>query len=218
MLERFTLRAVQLGAVLCAGLAVGVTDAHARAGCGEAKDSLSGPYDYRNMSPVIKRDVELNHFTLPVQQLRHGESLHGRGSVGRDLDYTLHVIPNHPQALLAMMRLSEKEKALKPRGALYPVACYFERALGWLPDDHGVRVLYGTYLAKIGEAQEAREHLALATQKAPNDANILYMAGLAYFDLKDFDQAREHAKRAYALGFSLPGLRRKLEAEGKWTG
>jgi hypothetical protein len=44
-------------------------------------------------------------------------------------------------------------------------------------------------------------------------------------DLWPFDQlhgrgiiaTREHAERAYELGFSLPGLRKRLEAAGQWT-
>ena len=210
-----------LRAVACSfalALALAMPDAGARQpGCGEARDSLSGPYDYRTVPPKIRRDVELNHFTPPVQQLIRGESLHGRGAVGRDIDYTLHLMPNHPQALLAMMRLADKEKVLKPRGAMYPVACYFERALGFVPDDYSVRVMYGLYLARTGSPAEAREHLETATSKAPDDPNVQYNAGLAYFELKDYDRARVHAQRAYQLGFGLPGLRRKLEAQGKWT-
>jgi hypothetical protein len=186
-------------------------------GCGNAHDSAAGPYDYRTVDPWIRRDVERSHFTTPVQMLERGESVRMPGGVGRDINYTLHLMPNHPQALLAMMRYSAKLKDPKPRGARFPVMCYFERAIAFVPDDYSVRVLYGVYLARSGSAQEARQQLEKATAGAPNDANVQYNAGLAYFELKDFDQAREHGQRAYALGFQLPGLRRKLEAEGKWS-
>jgi tetratricopeptide (TPR) repeat protein len=49
-----------------------------------------------------------------------------------------------------------------------------------------------------------------------DDLNVHYNLGLAYFELKDYDQALEHAKRAYALGHPLPGLRDKLKRAGKW--
>jgi hypothetical protein len=186
-------------------------------GCGNAYDAAAGPYDYRTVDPWIRNDVERHHFTNRVRMLQRGQSTRVQGGVGVDIDYTLHLMPNHPQALLAMMRYSEKLKQPTPRGARYPVMCYFERAIAFVRDDYSVRVLYGVYLARSGNPQEARQQLEQATQSAPDDANIQYNAGLAYFELKDFDKAREHAQRAYALGFQLPGLRRKLEAEGKWS-
>jgi tetratricopeptide (TPR) repeat protein len=206
-------------AMLAPTLAGGAAPGPAHPECGDAHDSLAGPYDYRTMDPKMRREVEEHHFTPQVQMLMHGESTRIRGvrGVGRDISYTLHLMPNHPQALLAMMRLAEREKTLRAPGARYPVACYFERAIGFVPNDYNVRVLYGVYLAKNGDPGEARKQLEAATQHAPNDASVQYNAGLAYFDLKDFDKAREHARRAYSLGFELPGLRRKLEAQGKWA-
>jgi tetratricopeptide (TPR) repeat protein len=211
-------RLLALAGALAIGLALPGAHAQDTAGCGSAEDSAAGPYDYRTVKARIREDVERNHFTPPVQMLVRGQSTRVAGGVGRDISYTLHLMPNHPQALLAMMRLGEKEKSPRPRGARYPVACYFERAIGFVPDDYNVRVLYGVYLARAGQAQEARRHLELAAEKAPDDANVQYNVGLAYFELKDFDKSLEHAKRAYELGFELPGLRRKLEAEGKWSG
>jgi hypothetical protein len=189
-----------------------------RLGCGDARETAAGPYDYRTVKDRIRQDVERNHFTPQVQMLIRGESSRVAGGVGGDIDYTLHLMPNHPQALLAMMRLSEKEKIPKPRGANFPVECYFERAIGFVPDDFRVRVLYGMYLARSGNGNEAREHLEVAARNAPDDANVQYNLGLAYFEMKDYDLALKHARRAYDLGFALPGLRRKLEAVGKWSG
>jgi hypothetical protein len=218
MNRRIRQRAIEAGTALCLALSICASHAGAQDGCGDAKDSLAGPYDFRTVPPKIRRDVEANHFTPRVQQLRRGQSVRVRGGVGRDIDYTLHLMPNHPHALLAMTRLAEREKVPKPRGAQYPVTCYFERAIGFVPDDYGVRVLYGLHLARSGNAAEARRHLEIATAKAPDNADVQYNAGLVYFELKDFDKSLEHARRAYELGFALPGLRRKLEAEGKWSG
>jgi hypothetical protein len=201
---------------LALALGSGLSGAQGPTICGDARDSLTAPRDYRTVKPTFLKDVERNHFTAPVQMLLRAESTQV-GGVGRDISYTLHVIPNHPQALLAMMRLAEKEKVERPRGARFPVWCYFERALGFVPDDYNVRVLYGTYLARSRKEQDAREHLQRAAQQAPDDPNVQYNLGLAYFEIKDFDKSLEHARRAYALGFALPGLRRKLEAEGKWV-
>jgi tetratricopeptide (TPR) repeat protein len=218
MLARPRLRMVRLLACLaCCALPVAAAAQDDIGGCGNARDSAAGPYDYRTVKPKIRDDVERNHFTRPVQMLTRGESTRVAGGVGRDISYTLHLMPNHPQALLAMMRLSEKEKAARPKGARYPVACYFERAIDFVPDDYNVRVLYGVHLARSGNAQEARRQLEIAAENAPDDANVQYNVGLGYFEIDDFDKSLEHARRAYALGFALPGLRRKLEAQGKWV-
>jgi tetratricopeptide (TPR) repeat protein len=47
-----------------------------------------------------------------------------------------------------------------------------------------------------------------------SSAEIHYTLGLVLFDMKQYELAAEHARRAYALGYPLPGLRRKLAAAG----
>ena len=48
-------------------------------------------------------------------------------------------------------------------------------------------------------------------------AELFYLLGLVQFDLKDYAASREAAKSAYALGYPLPGLKRKLAAAGQWS-
>ena len=55
-----------------------------------------------------------------------------------------------------------------------------------------------------------------ADKLMPGDANVAYNLGLIYVDLKDYENAREYAKRAYDGGFPLPGLRQKLVQAGQW--
>lgn len=45
-------------------------------------------------------------------------------------------------------------------------------------------------------------------------AEIHYTLGLVLFDMKQYEAAAEHARRAYDLGYPLPGLRRKLATAG----
>lgn len=45
---------------------------------------------------------------------------------------------------------------------------------------------------------------------------IEYNLGLIYLQLGDVDAAAKHAHAAYALGYPLPGLKRKLQKLGKW--
>lgn len=181
--------------------------------CGSLKNHF-GPFDYRSASPEQRRLVEGTHFTPKVESLAGGNTTI---SAGGDMAYTLNVFPNHHRALMALIKLSEKEKTDKPRDMGYTVACRFERAERFRPDDATVKMLHGIYLMRKGKMQAAAEKLEEANSLAGENANILYNLGLAYFDLKQYDKALASAHAAYALGFPLPGLRDKLKRAGKWT-
>jgi tetratricopeptide (TPR) repeat protein len=47
-------------------------------------------------------------------------------------------------------------------------------------------------------------------------AEINYTLGLLYADQQRYDVARECARRAYALGYPLPGLMNRLKRAGQW--
>lgn len=47
-----------------------------------------------------------------------------------------------------------------------------------------------------------------------NSAELHYFLGLIYIELKDLESATNHAKRAYELGYPLPGLASKLQQLG----
>ena len=179
--------------------------------CGSLQNHF-GPFDYRSVSHANKFIVENAHFTNNVQSLRRGNS----SSIGADLGYTLRTMPNHHRALMTLMNLSFKEKTNKPNGSGYSVECYFDRAITFRPDDGMVRMIYGIYLAKLGKQTEAIKQLNTARESLEDDGNIFYNLGLAYFELKDYDQALSFAHKAYRLGFPLPGLRKKLAEKGKW--
>jgi tetratricopeptide (TPR) repeat protein len=180
--------------------------------CGSIENAY-GPYDYRTITEFQRQLVEGAHFTPQVESLQRGI---GNRSLGGDIDYTLRAFPNHPRALLAMKRLGEREKRAKVRGATYPVECYFDRAVRFAPDDPAVRVVFAHYLIDRGDKAGAGKQLELVQGKVDDDANLSYNVGLAYFDLKDYARAREHAKRAYALGFPLQGLKKKLQQAKQW--
>jgi len=181
--------------------------------CGFLKNHF-GPFDYRSAPPEQRQLVEGTHFTPKVESLAGGNTTI---SAGGDMGYTLNVFPNHHRALMALIKLSEKEKTDKPRDMQYTVACRFDRAERFRPDDATVKMLYGIYLMRKGKMQAAAEKLEQANALAGEDANILYNLGLAYFDLKQYDKALTNAHAAYALGFPLPGLRDKLKRAGKWS-
>lgn len=181
--------------------------------CGPLENAF-GPFDYRTVDAQSKYLVEKEHFTPPIENLRAGRS----APLGAEIDYTLRAIPNHPRALLAMVRLGDIHRTTQPRGARYPVECYFDRAVRFTPDDAMVRVLYGNYLAQRGRATEARQQLAAAEANAGDDAQVIYNLGLAYFELKDYEKAAGFAKKAQKMGIQFTGLQQRLQRVGKWPG
>jgi len=172
-----------------------------------------GPYDYRTATDFQKNLVESGHFTAEVERLQRGTA---QVRPGPDIDYTLRALPNHPRALKAMMELAFRTKTDRPFGARWPVECYFNRALRFTPNDPQVRVIYGVFLARRGRKQEAIEQLEAAQAVAKSNGNIQYNLGLVYFQLQDYDKAREHAYVAQDLGFPLEGLQNMLKRAGQW--
>ncbi len=69
---------------------------------------------------------------------------------------------------------------------------------------------------RSGKKSEAVAKLEQAASLDQTNANIQYNLGLAYFDVANYEASLESAKRAYAAGFPLPGLRDKLKRVGKW--
>lgn len=181
--------------------------------CGDLKNAY-GPFDYRTRAEHIENFnlVEGAHFTEAVENGIKGSS----GQIGGDLDYTLRAIPNHHRALAAMARIAVRTKSVMLPGAKYPVECYFERAMRFTPNDGGVRAEFGNYLYALGKPDKAFAAFKDAAAMEPENAAINYNLGLAYFNRKDYAKSLPYAKKAYALGFPLPGLKNKLVAAGQW--
>ena len=200
---------VSLALVCAASSGIGQTGP---AACGSLENGY-GPFDYRATDAPRRAIVEKFHFTPKVETLQGGSTA---STPGGDLAYTLRAFPNHPRALMATIKFSERTKKDPPPEMVYTVHCWLDRAERFKSDDATVKMLFGIYLIRAGKAREAIPKLESALELSDNDANTLYNLGLAYFDLKEFDKSLELAHRAYALGFPLPGLRDKLRRAGKW--
>lgn len=191
--------------------------------CGsvERKDGGYGPYDYTNPSDFRNKlpVVNLHHFNARVENLIGGHKEETRRPTG-DLGYVLFAFPNHHRALNAMVRLSSKENTSKPAGSKFTIDCWLDRAIRWRPEDAMVRMIYGNYLssARIKRYKEAIPHYELAEKHLKNNPNLFYNMGLLYFQLKEYDKSRDYAKKAYAGGFHLLGLKQMLVKAGKWEG
>lgn len=179
--------------------------------CGELRNGY-GPYDARR--DLDKLEIVLTaHFTPVVESLTKGAT---NTTAGGDIDYTLRAIPNHPRALLAMIRLGVKENREKPRGSSYTIECWLDRALRFRPDDIIVRMIYAGYLNDKKRRPEAIQHLEIAKSQAGENPFTYYNIGLIYADLGEYEAALEQAHIAYDLGVQQIGLRERLKAAGKW--
>ncbi len=198
------------------GLAAIALLAGAGAAIAECPDAypFSGQVDYFDPQQQAKiRGIESNHLNSNVENLIRGQST----TISGDLRFILNIIPNHHRALNALARLALREHKDKlPETAPYTVECWLHRATVFNPKDARARLIYGVYLSKIGRKREALAQLEQANALDPDDANISYDLGLMYFDAGDYARSLQAAKRAYAEGFPLQGLRNKLEQAGQW--
>ncbi len=208
--------------IIIAGLFVAdsVSAQQLPADCGTLANAF-GPFDYTdptNLTPqgsesVSKlRIVEMAHFSADVENLIRGDS--GVGPLP-DLDYTLRVFPNHHRALNSTANYHIKNHLQKI--GLYSIDCWFSRAIEFRSDDAVVRLIYAIFLAKTGKNELALVQYQTALKLQPNSAEAHYNIGLLYSDMRNYDLAFTHAKRAYELRYPLPGLRNRLKAAGVWN-
>ena len=194
-------------------------------GCGFlSAQGRFGPYDYRADRYVQESTyrshrallgiVENAHFTPEVEGLFRGKT--GAAPIG-DMAYTLHAFPNHHRALIAMVRLGEKEQTDKPAGSPYSLDCWFQRAITWRQDDLIVRMIYANHLSRKQKNEEAERQLVFVASQAADNAFTYHNIGLIYFDMKNYDKALSFAHKAYDLGLGAPTLRDLLKSAGKWT-
>ena len=202
---------VLMSAMLFSGVLKAQVDGNSP--CGDPFRNHYGPYDYRVTTPQQRAIVENVHFTPAVESLRAGNTSMGPGG---DLEYTLNVYPNHHRALMSLMKFAVREKNVRPGGVKFSIECRFDRAERFRPDDAMVKVIHGLYLIQTGKTADAVSKLEQARVLDNNNANVHYNLGLAYFDLKKYEQSLASAHTAYAQGFPLPGLRDKLTRAGKW--
>jgi tetratricopeptide (TPR) repeat protein len=192
-------------------LAAGAPNLPGRGYCGELRNHY-GPLDYRKRGEVNLEIVEYAHFTPEVEAGIKGNTDY----IGGDLDYTLRAIPNHPRALNTLATLAARAKVVFFPHTKWPVECYFDRARRFAPDDPAPVVVHGNYLFMLGKLDQALEVFKQAHDLAPEDPTIHYNLGLLYMKKKDSERALEHAQKAYAKNFPLPGLKKQLKEAGKW--
>jgi tetratricopeptide (TPR) repeat protein len=100
---------------------------------------------------------------------------------------------------------------------IYRADCYFRRALNFTSEDPILHLIYGIHLHRAGDLEGALAEYETAERTGPRNAELQYNLGLLYVDLKRYDAAREHAKKAYELGYPLGGLKARLARLGEWA-
>lgn len=154
------------------------------------------------------RVVEKHHWELAMKHLGGGNYLQAHNN----LDHILRYIPNHPRALERYSKLAMERG--KPRSALQ----YLDFAVRFSPDTASTYIVYGIHRFRMEDYGRAAERFRQALERDPDNAEAHYNLGLALLEQAEYDEARRHARKAYALGHPLPGLRNRLQRTGHWTG
>ncbi len=166
---------------------------------------------YGNYDPEHLWAVEKYHLG-PAREKANRTDKKAATYAWEDIEFILRHFPNHPQALLIATELSLRlnERARVQR--------YMDRAVGFDPRPAEPWIIYGIFLHRWGDYAGAVEKYQEAVKRNPDHPEAWYNLGLAYFALKRYDEAEEAARKAYALGYPLPGLREKLKRVGHWEG
>ncbi|ODU10944.1 MAG: hypothetical protein ABS84_02720 [Rubrivivax sp. SCN 71-131] len=181
------------------------------AACGGTLAHNYGPFDYRTDRDKLGI-VEKYHFTPAVEALVRGVT----GTVEGDISYTLHAFPNHHRALAALARLGQMRKSDTPPRLPYSISCFFERALAFRADDHVARMLYASYLGKMGRTKEGLAQLEAIDPKERTSPLTVYNMGLVALELGQPELALTYAHEAMALGPVRPDLQQALQRSGHW--
>jgi len=173
----------------------------------------AGGHDYYN--PGSDTDVKANmvnahHFHL--QPAFDAMKTGNWRSAWENFEFILRFAPNSPQALNGISQLC----VLKWKSPLCDADSWFDQAIAINPSIATTWVLYGIHLQRKKLPDQAVEKFKHALELRPDDINGHYNLGLAYFDMKDYDNANKQAQMSYALGAPLPGLREMLKRVGAW--
>ncbi len=171
---------------------------------GAPVESYYGHYDPAHLSAVEK------HHLPQAREKAARKDEQAAAYAWGDIEFILRRFPNHPQALLIATDLSLRLDSRKR------VEKYMERAVSFDPRPAEPWIIYGIFLHRWGDYAAAVEKYREALKRDAGNPETWYNLGLAYFELKRYDEALEAAHKAYAQGYPLPGLRNRLRRAGHW--
>jgi len=115
--------------------------------------------------------------------------------------YTLDRFPNHPRGLILL------ENVAKLMQAPTLPTTYYEKALAEFPQYAVTHAQFGHYLIEIGKAEEGIAKLKRAIEMDSKLKPAYVWLAEGYYAKGDYEQARQAAKKARALGYTgeFPG-------------
>lgn len=130
--------------------------------------------------------------------------------------FTHHGLPaNSPlmaRSFIALAQISKEE------GHIEAAVEELERGIELRPTDPALFTALALVYRSNKQLNLARDALLRGDKALEGEsAGIHYNLGLIYLELGDTDSALQRAHSAYALGYPLDGLRKKLKALGKWS-
>jgi len=134
-------------------------------------------------------------------------------AASREVSYTQrHLVPGQPlfpEVTIASAQVSAE------LGNVQQGVNTLQRAIAALPSTAELYVALYSIQKRANRLEPAVEALTRGdAATSGKSAEIQYFLGLEAFDRGQKTEAVAFAKRAYELGYPLPGLRRKLQAEG----
>lgn len=165
------------------------------------------PFNFYEPAPSkLLENVEKYHLNQGIDKVRQGKYEYAWS----EFAFMLHYFPNHPKALELIGDLSiQMETPDQARR-------YFETAVRLYPNQAETHALFGVFLHRLGQYQQAIESYQRAIALNDKVIDYHYNLGLAYFAQKDYQNALEQATIAYNKGYPLPGLKDKLKAVDAW--
>ena len=101
------------------------------------------------------------------------------------------------------------------QGNLGKALLTLDEAVSAHPDYDGSYIAKSIVLKREGKTAESRAALIEGSKAtAQGSAELEYALGLSYFETKEYEAARRHARIAYKLGYPLPGLMNRLQKAG----
>lgn len=158
--------------------------------------------------------IEKHHFSEGVENLTQGITTKPIG----DINFVLAHFPNHHRALHSAMKYRLRHKKWPKDSKGQPAECYYQNAIAFSPRDVKVHVQYALLQYKFKRYEGALKSYKRAIALSPGDQLLEYNVGLTLTKLKRYKQANEVARKVYATGFPLPGLRNILKSAGQWEG
>jgi predicted Zn-dependent protease len=135
------------------------------------------------------------------------------GTAAKEVDYTYrHLQPGMPLYSTVTIALAS---VWLDRGQPQRAAGYVDAVIRAQPEDPAGYVAMAAVHQKQKDWTAARSTL-LEGDKATGgtSAEIAYQLGMVSLKLGDKEAAAQYARRAYAMGYPLPGLKRQLQQAG----